>query len=60
MSMNRRDFLKAGSLVFTPGVNTGWAFALNAKGFRVSDFGAIGDGVHDDGPAITVAFAAAK
>ena len=27
---------------------------------RISDFGAVGDGVHDDGPAITAAFKAAK
>ncbi len=27
---------------------------------RVSDFGAVGDGIHDDGPAITDAFKAAK
>lgn len=27
---------------------------------RVADFGAVGDGVHDDGPALTAAFEAAK
>jgi hypothetical protein len=27
---------------------------------RVADFGAVGDGLHDDGPAITAAFKAAK
>ncbi|MCP4785328.1 MAG: hypothetical protein GY903_04855 [Fuerstiella sp.] len=27
---------------------------------RIADYGAVGDGVHDDGPAITAAFAGAK
>lgn len=33
---------------------------VSDKEFKVADFGAIGDGVHDDGPAIIAAFAAAK
>lgn len=38
------------------------AMSLKAppRRFSVADFGAVGDGVHDDGPAITAAFAAAK
>ena len=37
----------------------GQAVAKNAL-IRVADFGAVGDGIHDDGPAITAAFEAAK
>lgn len=33
---------------------------LIARDFEVAHFGAIGEGVHDDGPAISSAFAAAK
>jgi len=34
--------------------------SAGAAEFKVADYGALGDGVHDDGPAITAAFEAAK
>jgi hypothetical protein len=41
-------------------VLTASASAANEGLLRVEDFGALGDGMHDDGPAITAAFAASK